>query len=449
MVFDEIREPLAISQHVDATHPRLELNATMIDSLFSGARRLRKSRFGSSAIWATVGQITNRGPYILSAMLFSRALAIQDFAAYGYLYVSAIAISAVATLGVGVSVVRVFAEVNHSKCDSDGSAGTLLILGPAIGLLAGGITAAVPMSWVGAAFSHQQVFIAVLVFLTVAGVVPLNALIGFGLFKAGAIGSLAIAICYLAIAWRVQAYPTFEMAAFALLFSYAMQLVTNTLIVIFAAKRSRVRFSYPTVDGIKRVFQFGGPLVIVSLLSSVAPWLIGRSIASSDPAGYHFAHFSIGLQWFSLGMLIPSIVAKVTAPRLVELGGKGDTRRLVRRSLGVGIVTTSSMLALVALSSPTLQSLYGSNLNITFLFMISYMLPAVFASAGVILGNALVFSDNQVKWLQATSLWFLVVLAAIWALRNSPDRIGHVALLLSHSILAVVAFIQTRRLHLV
>lgn len=392
---------------------------------------------------------------MLVAIILARALPTADFAAYSYFQMTVAMIGAYAALGLGTTASRFFAEVGHEeKKDSTKPLGALWSISAIVSLVAGLMVLAVPASWLNANLAVPQWLMAAGVAVTALGVVPGGAILGLEQYRAATVISFlygAVLIIAALMVARQQA-PVLAMVAFVL--GAFVQAAGQFAIVLRCVgwKRISERFFFNKRD-IVDILHFAGPMFLVTLMCASGSWLVGRIILHGINGTHNFALYSIGLQWYSLALLLPGMVSRVVLPRIIRISKEEDCEepaKIVR----FGIFSSSlagSIVTMVAVSvGPFIGSMYGILYEVDRLFIAAYMGAALFSAPTNTIGNAILAYDKQLFWLKNTTLWFIFLLFTAFFLGKFDT--GHWLGCISHAVsgatLLTVAYFYFKKMTL-
>lgn len=351
---------------------------------------------------------------MLSAIILARHLSAEDFAAYGYFQLTISMLGAYAALGLGTTAARLFAEAkNQCSGDTPKPLGTLLsvsLLGAAASACA---IAAIPEDWLTSSLSVSRGMVAAGVAITALGAMTSGALLGLEKFKASVLISLLYGVFVLATASLSAVKGNAALAMTGIVLATLLQVVGQLAVALWALgwKRLTYRFVFSRIE-FHAVFRVAGPLFLISLLSASGSWVVGRIILSADNGIQNFALYTIGLQWYSLALLLPGMVSRVVLPRLIQSRSKsdGEGAQLLRVGMLISVGAAFFVSMSAVLFGPWLGEMYGATYEIDRLFIGLYMAAAVVSAPTNTLGNALHATDGQLILLKNTVLWFVFLM---------------------------------------
>ena len=362
---------------------------------------------------------------MVSAIILARTLGTRDFAAFSYFHLTASMLAAYAAMGMGVTASRFFAEFDHKSDKALRPLGTLWYLSIGLAVAAFVVVLIAPEDWISAGLLVPRWMLALGVLVIAAGVVPGGAIVGLEKFRQAAAVSLVSGAVMLLCIWWAATLRSPLIGMGALVAASAIQTVGESLVVVREVGRHGLAKNlHLRASEIRQIFGLAGPMLAVSLLAGSGSWLLGRLILQGATGEYEFALYTIGLQWFALGMLLPGMLARAILPRLVRSkvaggdSGGADRRILVRRGAWLTTLVAVGMAVMGVLFGPWLISIYGGHYDAGRWFIAAFMGAAIFSGPANMIGNAIVANDGQIRWLAVTLVW-LVVLLTVGKLSNS------------------------------
>lgn len=349
---------------------------------------------------------------MLAAIFLARNLQPQGFAAYGYFQMTVAMLTTYAAMGLGVTASRYFAEFERDRGGDSAPIGTLLALSLFLAATAFMIVLLLPGAWLHAGLPVPQWLIALGVAIAVAGVVPGGGILGLEKYRQASIVSLLSAIVMLGMAWLAARSKSPILAMWGIVGGAGVQLVGQLVVIVFTTGWQAVSDSCRwTRREIRKLAGFAGPMFLVSILAGSGTWIVGRLILA-DSGERNFAAYSIGLQWFALGLLLPGMVSRVLLPSLVRSRG-GDAKGLVRTGIAMAMAPALAMVLAGLVLAPSLIRLYGNEYS-EFSFVIPVFLWIALMSAPVnTVGNAIVAKNGQIAWLCFSAISFVALLLTL------------------------------------
>ena len=367
----------------------------------------------TNAVWALVSHVLHRGSLMLGAIVLARNLAADGYAGYGYFQMTVNMLATYASLGLGVTASRYFAEFGHEKeGEPPAPVGTLLAMSLALALAAFLLILALPSGWLDAGVGVPQWLIALGVAVTLAGVVPGGGILGLEKYRQDSLVSLLSGVCMLTLTGFAALHQSPVLGMWAIVIGVLMQTCGQMLVITRTIGLRRIwGRCHWSAQEVRRLAGFAGPMFIVSILAGSGTWVVGRMILAGSGA-HEFAAYTIGLQWFALGSLLPGMVSRVVLPRLVRERGQ-DNRQLVRAGMLMAITPALLFAILGYLLSPWLMSFYGGLYTDYALLIPVFLLISAFNAPINTIGNAIVAKDGQKQWLTLSVVAFVVLTGSL------------------------------------
>ena len=401
----------------------------------------------TSAAWALASHVLHRGSLMLGAILLARSLPTADFAGYSYFQMTVSMLSTYAAMGLGVTASRFFAEFGQQRDAAAAPIGTLLAL--SFGLAAGAfvLILLLPAAWLDAGVNVPQWLIALGVAATVAGVVPDGGILGLEKYRQASLVSLVSAACMLGITGAAAVRQSPLLGMWGIVISLVAQNLGQLGIIVRTVGWRPIADSCQwSAQILHKLLGFAGPMFLVSVLAGSGTWIVGRMILASTGA-LEFSAYSIGLQWFALGSLLPGMVSRVVLPRLVRDRGQ-DSRRLVRMAVLLALAPACAMAAVAFVLAPWLILLYGDIYRSYSLIIPLFLTVAIINAPINTIGNGIVAHDGQIQWLLIALLALVILVAtlAFFSNKTSWSAAASHALSLFVMVAAVIRVGRTRRL---
>lgn len=377
---------------------------------------------------------------MLGTIVLARSFSPEQFAAYGYFLVTIAMLATYAGLGLGVTASRLFAELGSRDGEHLPPIGLLLIISAALSSLSFLLVMALPGYLLDAGLQIPRWMLALGVALTVGGIIPSGGILGLEKYRTASLISLASATVMLSTVFAAAHSQSLVLSMLSIIFSLGVQAAGQLIVVMHAVGRDTLKESCRWDSTIiLRITSLAGPMFLVSVLSGSAVWVVGRIILARSGQG-EFALYSIGLQWLSLGLLLPGMIARVVLPRLVKSDSK-EAKGLVMKASAMAFGFSLLILIVFSALAPWLIQLYGdSYMQADYLIPI-FLLVALFSAPTNTIGNAIVAADRPGVWLRMTTVWFVVLCvgmlktpissaqwAAVWHLMASAVFLAQAAI---------------------
>lgn len=409
----------------------------------------------TNAFWSLLSHLLSRGSLMLSTVILARTLDTSAFAAYSYFQITVSMLGAYVAMGLGVSASRFFAEIGHEKINTGPPPlGTVWCISVMLSAAAFMLIMLTPNAWLNAGLNVPKWLLAVGVFAVGMSVVPSGAILGIERYKqASLISAVSGAMLLLGAWWASErGSPTIAMGTISM--AALLQAAGESVIVIRAIGWKKIS------DGlrlrqheVRRVFALAGPMFLVSLLSGSGSWLLGRMILHGQGGEHAFALYVIGLQWFSLGLFLPSMISRVILPRLVRIRSSTMSAVEGKQLVKQGALMATAAAGVIALFGvffgPWILSIYGTNYVTDRWFIAAFLGAAVLSAPANTVGNAIVVNAGQITWLALTFLWLVVLLVSGAAASPLGALSGAVAQAAAAAVLTLMAVTAARAKQLI
>lgn len=374
----------------------------------------------TNAVWALASHVLHRGSLMLGAILLARSLPTGDFAAYSYFQMTVSMLSTYAAMGLGVTASRFFAEYGHQRDGAAAPLGTLLALSFGLAAVAFLVILLLPGAWLDAGVSVPQWLIALGVAAGVAGVVPDGGILGLEKYRQASLVSLLSATCMLGMTGVAAMRQSPLLGMWGIVASLAVQNFGQLIVIVRTVGWQAIAGSFGwSAQILRKLASFAGPMFLVSILAGSGTWIVGRMILASTGA-LEFSAYSIGLQWFALGSLLPGMVARAILPRLVRNRGR-DSRRIMKLSVFISTAPAFVLAVLGFLISPWLIAIYGQSYRDYSQVIPTFLVISAFSAPINSIGNGILANDGQLQWLGVTaaSLSILILSFAAFPIQSS------------------------------
>ncbi|MEM7430213.1 MAG: hypothetical protein AAF441_29485 [Pseudomonadota bacterium] len=371
-------------------------------------------KFSADVIFAALSQALGRGSLILASIIISNFMATQSFAVFTYFNLTISAIAAFSTLGLGTAAARIFAEGAAGAHEQTQARMRTVLLLATVAAVAGALAVLVlPAAWIGDLVHAHRSLLACGIALVTFNTVALGALSGRGAFGTLALAATLGSVVLLGGVATAALHDSTSFVLLAVIISMAAQAAVY-LIALNRLLPGREE-GFPGSAEVRSVLQIAGPMFLTSLVVAGIFWVLGRIVLQQENGIAEFARYAVGLQWFALTLLIPSIVTRVFFPRIVRAASSENCegRPLVLANAGANLLIAAGIGAVILLAGDVLLLLYG-NAEITQSSAFHwFVLAAIVASPVNGLGNAIIARDPGPRhWLSLKVVWALLAAAA-------------------------------------
>lgn len=417
-----------------------------VDLLFRSTFR----HLGGDALWLSLGHLVSRSALTVSAILVARAYGTSEFASYAYFQMTVVLFGTYASFGLGIAASKFFAEVSREDHEMLPVAPlrTLLAVGVMIPLFSFAVVLLLPSHYLTGGLAISRLQLAFGVAVVAFSVIPAGAVLGLGRFKESALVSVASAFIMISGTHAAGLIEDFKVALASLIFSLGLLALGNLLIVVRAVGLGRLMQKGEGIGrDLRRIFAFAVPMLLASLVSATGGWILGRSLLSTT-GDYAFAIYSIGLQWLSLALIFPGMIARASWPKLIQHVRDGAGRvvwRLVEDGVKLSVGAAIVMCCVGTIASPLILSLYGDSYRVEGWYLGAFMVAAVFASAASTFGYAIVAIDQHWRWFVLNLIWISVLLLVAWQFIGLGAWVGPISFGAAGIVLSVSSGVAWRR----
>lgn len=391
-----------------------------------------------------------RGTLVVSAIILARNFDTAGFAAYSYFQLTISMLTSCTAMGMGVTASRYFAEYagkNHDRANPP--LATLWLLSAFLACIAGCIVLILPASIISPDLAVSRWMMALGVVVLSLNIVPAGGILGLERYKDAAIISGLSAIMTLMVVSYAASVGSPTMGMVAIVIGSLIQFLGQTILIVREIGLPALMQTFST-DTVATILGFAGPMFGVSILTASGTWIVGRIILSTQAGEYSFSLYVIGMQWFSLAMLLPGIFSRVVFPILVRyavsevLEVKDKSIKLLRTASMASVGIASIATVFVALFSPWIIDLYGPKFGSISTVILAFSAIAILGAPANIIGNALVARDNQNLWLMFTLVTSSILVASCYLAIDMGVWAGVASLTLSSGTLTFLAFSAAR-----
>ncbi len=403
------------------------------------------------ATYAGLAQAISRGSLVLAAMILAGGLQIPEFAAYAYFQLTVNMLAGYAGLGVGVTAAKCFALVSVApeKARDDIAALWLITFFSAVAVAA--VAFLLGDFILGEGTRIPRMCYSVAIATIVVGVVPAGGINGLEAFRESLALSVIVGLVTIAGAFIARWAESLEIAVWTLTLAFLVRSVGDTLITLARTGWPKLNWGKNRLHAaLQRVLAMIGPMALVSLLAASGVWIVGRIVLDAK-GDLEFAQYAIGMQWYALGLFVPSILARIVFARQVRMGmdeleASGEHRMaLLHRGIRLSF-TGSILVVLVGVATgPFIVRFYGPHYAKEAWLVSGFLLASTFVSSANLVGNALVARNRQGLWLLLTIVWAILLISSALAM----NRMGCVGAAVSFGgsglILFGLAYMLVRR----
>lgn len=353
----------------------------------------------NNVIWMMVSHILSRGSFIFSGMLIARYLDKTDFASYSYLLLTATMIAIYSAMGIGITTTKFYANIESKETESP--IATLALVSFVLAILVVLIFFIFNQIFIPSNVDIPILVMAIIILSMSLDIYTGSALIGLEKFKQLAVVSIfSTFINLVAVVFSIYNKNVY-ISMVGLAIASTLQVVFNSFLVVYNLKVYKVYSSLKVRwYHLIKIFHTIGPMLFVSIIAASGTWIIGRLIISenSEKAISEFSLFSIGLQWYSIALFLPTMISKVILPQLIKRPNS-SSKELLRFNILIVSIICLLFAIFGFFAEPMIASFYGLEFRIPKGLIFAYLFAAVIASPANIIGNALIARNKEKEWL--------------------------------------------------
>ncbi len=379
---------------------------------------------------------------MVASIILTNMLSTSGFAAYSYFQLTVSMLAAYASMGLGVTAAKYFAEYSRHGSHIASPLGTLWAVSVIIGALMAVGVMFVPESLIGASLGIPSWMFAAGVFALCFSILPSAGIVGLEKFQVGTFSSAISSVVIVVGSLLAGMFGSAQMAMLFFIFSSLAHSSVNCWIIFRIIGIKQVASSVDfTRDKMLDIFQFAAPMLAVTLLASSATWVMGRMLLMQGDGTYQFSLYAIGLQWLSLALFLPGMITKVIFPRFVKVRKEDcdegmQTNKLMRSGILYASLSGMIVCLLVALFGPLLINLYGEQYSDQRWLLLLFAIASLPLAPTGSIGNGIIANSGQNAWLQITMVWFSLLMIIAWMLRD----MGAVGMAISYGLCALIKF---------
>ncbi len=393
-----------------------------------------------------LSHLLSRGGLVICSILISKYFNVISFSNYSYFILTVTTIANYSALGIGVTTTKFYAKIFENIYSSPVlSLGLLSLIFSFVGafLFFYFSNLIVPTN-----ISIDEKIMAYAIFFMCLDVYASNALIGLQKIKALFVGSLFSAIINLIAVITSILTKEINYSIVGILISVAGQFYLNLFMLYKYIIRNELRKILKIrLEHIFLIINTIGPMMFVSLIAASGIWVIGKFILlQSVNSMENFALFSIGLQWYSLALFIPTMLSKVILPYLFK--NKNEDYTVVLRSNCMIIMIFCLFLAIVAyFVYPYIIIFYKGVYSFSPFYIPLFLILAGISACCNIMGNVIIASNREYTWLSIVLITFMVLIFICYLFKNIGSYLGVLALGVSNfTMLTIIIFVLNKRI---
>lgn len=376
----------------------------------------------ANTIWMMLSHLLSRGTIVLCGVLVAKFFNAESFTSYSFFILTITTIAIYSAMGLGVTATKFYAQLDIKKNTPIISLWLLNLVLALFGSLVFFIFFAyiVPVE-----LNINKFLMVLIIFFTSMDIYNLNALIGLEKYKSLAKIAISSSVINLLFLFLAIYENNIIFSMYGLLIATFLQFFFGffTLLKYLDNNNLYNKIKIQILD-FNIILKSMGPLIFVSIISASGTWVIGRLILSDS--NKNFANFSIGMQWYSLALFIPTMVSRVLLPFLIK--NKNDHTKLIFNNCYLVVFFCLFFSLMSYIMHPFINSFYGDQYGLHPFLIPSYLLAAAIGASSNILGNFIISKNKEIQWLYLVCVTFLTVLISCFLFKDYGEWVGSISL---------------------
>lgn len=354
------------------------------------------------------------------SIILSRKLTDDAFATYNLFQITLSTISMYSAMGLGITASKHFSEMNNGLKDYEITS-TLFATSLVGSVALAALIVVVPFEVGDYPIVLPKHYLALGVLILGAGIIAEGGILGLEKYRTESLVSLFCGVLLMGLVYSPVVGSGYDAAITIVLVASAVLYVGKNIVVMqFVGLKNLLRNATFRWSNVVKVLSLAGPMSLVSAIAGSSAWTVGQVILNANAGGVEFSRFTVCLQWYSLGLLLPNMISRVVLPMIVRLKLSGDegSNRLVEYSSLMSIAISAILAGSIFLLSDTITALYGSNLGDVGSLVFAYMVAAIVVAPSNTVGNSLIAMDGHISWLYITIVQFALTVGVAFAFRD-------------------------------
>ncbi|HEA3246161.1 hypothetical protein [Pasteurella multocida] len=382
----------------------------------------------------TTSHMLSRGSLIFSSLLISSLMDKEQFSIYSYFILTTTTISIYSALGIGITTNKFFSSLKR-ELNLETPVITLWMINISLAILGGVIFTLLSEQIIPKSINFNKNYFSLVILFLCLDIYTSNALIGLGEYIKLCITSLLFFCINIIMVVIAILNNNIDYAIRGLISGVVVQLVFNTLFVLrYLSSIQLLEKVKIKIAHLKEILKTMGPMMFVSLFAASNTWIVSQYIlVSNRESALEFNLFSIGLQWFSLALFLPSVFSRVLLNYFIS-HTHSNSLVIAKRNIAL-ILSLFLLLTLVSyIASPIIQGIY-SRYTIPVILIPLFLFIAGINSSSNILGNILISQNQEWLWLVFVTIGFLLLNILCALIKDIDSMTGTVIMLINNIII--------------
>ncbi|HDR1920636.1 TPA: hypothetical protein SIC62_000472 [Pasteurella multocida] len=379
----------------------------------------------------TISHMLSRGNLIFSSVIISSLMDKEQFSIYSYFILTTTTISIYSALGIGITTNKFFSSLKK-ELNLETPVMTLWIINISLAILGGVIFTLLSEQIIPKSINFNKNYFAIVILFLCLDIYTSNALIGLGEYIKLCITSLLFFCINIIMVVIAILNNNIDYAILGLISAVIVQLFFNTVFVLrYLSSIQLLEKVNIKIAHLKEILKTMGPMMFVSLFAASNTWIVSQYIlVSNRESALEFNLFSIGLQWFSLALFLPSVFSRVLLNYFIS-HTYSNSLVIAKRNIAL-ILSLFLLLTFVSyIASPIIQGIY-SRYTIPAILIPLFLFIAGINSSTNILGNILISQNQEWVWLIFVTIGFLLLNILCSLIKEIDSMTGTVIMLINN-----------------
>lgn len=379
----------------------------------------------------TISHMLSRGSLIFSSVIISSLMDKEQFSIYSYFILTTTTISIYSALGIGITTNKFFSSLKK-ELNLETPVMTLWIINISLAILGGVIFTLLSEQIIPKSINFNKNYFALVILFLCLDIYTNNALIGLGEYIKLCLTSLLFFCINIIMVVIAILNNNIDYAILGLISGVIVQLIFNTIFVLrYLSSIQLLEKVNIKIAHLKEILKTMGPMMFVSLFAASNTWIVSQYIlVSNRESALEFNLFSIGLQWFSLALFLPSVFSRVLLNYFIS-HTHSNSLVIAKRNIAL-ILSLFLLLTFVSyIASPIIQGIY-SRYTIPAILIPLFLFIAGINSSTNILGNILISQNQEWAWLIFVTIGFLLLNILCALIKEIDSMTGTVIMLINN-----------------
>ena len=189
---------------------------------------------------------------------------------------------------------------------------------------------------------------------------------------------------------------------------------------------------------LRELLGFAAPSMLSGLMVAPTHWFVQASVMRESSDGLQLAVLAVAMQWFYSICFVPQFAGRIILPVLSDARARGQLKtsaRILKSTVLAYSLAVIPVAFVVALASPVIIGLYGSELSGGSAALSVVALGAAVASIGMPIGQAIAAEGRMWLGFAANLLWAIVFVGGATLLMPAGAYGVGLALLIAYVVL--------------